>query len=197
VNCVLILIAPHKPKLHTPSFIWLIIKRLILILAIYTLLNLTTIRFFIDGPSMQPTLNSGEVLMVNRLAYTFSLPERGHIVVFHSPLDPSFDYIKRVIGIPGDTIEIREQTIYVNGTRLREPYLLDKCSVTACFDGFWQLDMDEYFLMGDNRNLSYDSRAFGAVQFNQILGQAVLRYAPFDRLHWFSNGSIESHTPLN
>jgi signal peptidase I len=149
-----------------------------LIAVLYALVNLTTARFIVDGPSMEPTFRTGQYLIVSRVNYLFGSPERGDIIVFHYPNDPDEDYIKRVIGLPGDLVEIRDRQVYINGERLDEPYINEPCDAGRCRDSRWQLDDDEYFVMGDNRNHSSDSRAFGPVNIRFIVGEALIRYFP-------------------
>lgn len=154
------------------------------IIALYTVVNLATVRFVVDGNSMAPTVAHGDYLVISRVHYLLGQPQRGDVAVFHYPKNPQRDYIKRVIGLPGETVELRDQMIYINGERLLEPYLPEPCSQTRCGAGVWQLSKDEYFLMGDNRNLSSDSRAFGPVQQQYLIGAAVLRYYPLSDIAW-------------
>jgi signal peptidase I len=127
---------------------------------------------------MQPNFHTGQFLIVSRVNYLLGEPQRGDIVVFQYPLNPQEDYIKRVIGLPGETVEIRETLVYVNGALLDEPYINEPCTPTHCADRVWELTTDEYFVMGDNRNHSSDSRAFGAVPQRLIIGEALIRYWP-------------------
>jgi signal peptidase I len=169
-----------RPTLHRPGFLREIIDTLVLIGAIYALVNLATVRFFIDGPSMQPNFHAGEFLVVSRLSYLMGEPEKGDVVVFNAPGarpdDPPL--IKRLIGMPGDTVEIRDTQVYVNGALLDEPYINEPCSQSMCRDAAWELGSNEYFFMGDNRNNSRDSRRFGPVVREQVVGEALVRYWP-------------------
>lgn len=151
-----------------------------LIGAIYALVNLATVRFIVEGPSMQPTFFTGQVLMISRLNYMITAPQRGEIVVFNPPNARPDDspYIKRLIGMPGDTVEIRDTQVYVNGQALNETYINEPCQPNKCPDRSWTLGPNEYFLMGDNRNRSEDSRAFGAVTRDRLIGEALIRYWP-------------------
>ena len=169
-----------RPSLHRPGFARELVETLVLIVAIYALVNLATVRFFIDGPSMQPNFFAGQFLLVSRLAYLFGQPVRGDIVVFNAPGSAPNDppLIKRAIGLPGDTITIKDDQVYVNGQALDEVYTKEACLPSRCPDHEWTLGANEYFFMGDNRNNSRDSRAFGPVSGNQIVGEAVLRYWP-------------------
>ena len=135
--------------------------------------------YLVDGPSMRPTLQSAERLVVNKFIYRFRAPERGEILVFRYPKDPSRDFIKRVIAVPGDTIEIKDGRVFVNQQLMNEPYILSKTRgdypLTTIPEG-------HIFVMGDNRNNSEDSRFadVGFVPYNLIKGKAVLVFWPWD-----------------
>ncbi len=173
-----------RPRLHRNGFLRELVETVLLIAAIYALVNLATARFIVDGPSMQPSFETGQFLIVSRLNYLFGEPEYGDIVVFHYPNNPSDDYIKRVIGLPGDTVEIIGTQVYVNGDALTEDYINEPCRESRCRDASWALEGDEYFVMGDNRNHSSDSRAFGPVKREFIVGEALVRYWPPTEWAW-------------
>jgi signal peptidase I len=169
-----------RPQLHLHGIGREILETIILIGAIYALVNLATVRFIVDGPSMQPNFHTGQVLVVSRVNYLLANPQRGDIIVFNPPDVPPDEppYIKRVIGVPGDTVEIRDTQVYVNGELLYEPYINEPCTAGSCPNKSWTLGPDEYFMMGDNRNHSRDSRAFGVVKRERIIGEALIRYWP-------------------
>lgn len=169
-----------RPRLAQSGFGREIWETVILIVAIYALVNLASVRFIVEGPSMQPNFHTGQVLVISRIHYLLANPQRGDIAVFNAPdVQPDEPpYIKRVIGIPGDTIEIRDTKVFVNGQELNESYINEPCKPNMCADRTWLLGTDEYFLMGDNRNHSRDSRAFGAVRRERIIGEALIRYWP-------------------
>jgi signal peptidase I len=172
-----------RPRLHQRSA-WIdLIETALLIIVVYTLVNLATIRFFIDGPSMQPSFEPGQFVLVSRVHYLFGEPQRGEVVVFNAPGSRPGDppLIKRLVGLPGETLELRDGQVYINGVLLDEPYLREACTQARCPDRLIELGEDEYFLMGDNRNNSRDSRAFGAVPRRQIVGEAILRYLPLNQ----------------
>lgn len=169
-----------RPSLRAPAFLREVLDRVILILAIYALINMASVRYVVDGISMEPNFHDSEFLIVSRVNYLLGKPDHGDIVVFHFPDNPREDYIKRVIGVPGDTVEIRDTQVYVNGNLLDEPYINEPCNDLSCDDGIWQLAPDEYFMMGDNRNRSSDSRIFGPVQREYIIGEVVFRYWPLE-----------------
>jgi signal peptidase I len=137
--------------------------------------------YLVDGPSMQPTLLNHERLVVNKFIYRFRVPQRGEVLIFKYPQDQSRDFIKRVIAIPGDTIEIKDGRVFVNQQLMNEPYILSKTRgdypLTTIPEG-------TIFVMGDNRNNSEDSRFadVGFVPYNLIKGKAVMIFWPFDQL---------------
>jgi len=132
----------------------------------------------VRGPSMQPTYHTGQRLFVTR--YFFSDPGRGDVVVFHPPTASSDDYIKRVIGGPGDRVVVRDGLVTVNGQVLEESYLGDGIQ-TLCSGRFCDVTLgpDQYYVMGDNRPNSSDSRAWGPIDGDTIVGKAWLLYYPF------------------
>lgn len=137
--------------------------------------NAVTARVRVESISMQPTLHDGQFVVVNKLAYRWSEPDRGEIIVFHFPLNPEKRYIKRVIGLPGDRIEVRQdQVVYVNGIALDEPYL----AAAPRYQGSWVVGLDQVFVLGDNRNNSNDSHSWGMLDQDAIVGKAVLIYWP-------------------
>lgn len=135
--------------------------------------------FYIPSGSMEPTLQIGDRIIVNKITYRFSEPKRGDVMVFKYPLEPSRDYIKRVIGLPGETLEIKDSALYINGQVVEEQYLdpnlrfMDYGPVTV--------PANAYFMMGDNRNNSQDSRFWGTLQRNYVVGKAVWIFWPLDR----------------
>ena len=137
--------------------------------------------YLVDGPSMRPTLLNQERLVVNKFIYRFRAPERGEVLVFRYPQDQSRDFIKRVIAVPGDTIEIKAGRVFVNQQLMNEPYIL---SQTRGDYPLSTVPEGHIFVMGDNRNNSEDSRFadVGFVPFNLIKGKAILVFWPFDHL---------------
>jgi signal peptidase I len=123
---------------------------------------------------MNPTLISGEYVIVNRVSYRLGSPQRGDIIVFHFPRDPREEYIKRVIGLPGDQVEINQGQVYVNGQPLEESYL----KVKTNYSGTWQVPEGQLFVLGDNRNNSSDSHDWGTVPMDYVVGKAILVYWP-------------------
>ena len=134
----------------------------------------------IEGDSMAPLLSDHELVFINRLVYHFEPVQRGDVIVFSYPLDRTKSYIKRIVALPGETVEIRQGMVYVNGNPLPEPYVLSQYEDLSDF-GPEQVTGESYFVMGDHRNWSHDSRVFGPVASRFISGRAVFAYWPADR----------------
>ena len=145
----------------------------------------------LDGPSMQPGLHSDERVLVNSLAYVFRDPQRGDVIVFHPPDALTQRYIKRVIGVPGDTIQLTVNDVFVNNVRLSEPYiaLTPKGYTNNPEPEVIHLGADQYFVMGDNRTNSQDSRFFGPITKREIIGKADFVVWPFSDAHDIDNFS--------
>lgn len=124
---------------------------------------------------MQTTLTSDNFVIVNKVSYLFHAPQRGDVIVFHYPLDTTRDFIKRVIGLPGDTVMVDSTTVTVNGVTLKEPYVGTPFNPIA---NKWVIPANQYFVMGDNRQVSDDSRDWGCVPKDFIVGKAVAVYWP-------------------
>lgn len=139
----------------------------------------------LDGPSMQPGLHTNERVLVNSLAYLFRQPQRGDVIVFHPPNALTERYIKRVIGLPGDTVRLTLTSVYINNVELDEPY------IAQAPYGYpenpepetIQLGPDQYFVMGDNRTNSQDSRYFGPITQREIIGKAEFVVWPLSDVH--------------
>ena len=173
---------------------------LVVALAVAFLLQAFVVKpYKIPSPSMVPTLDPGDRVLVARFLYHFTSPARGDIVVFKYPLDTHVVFIKRLIGLPGDTISLRDGSVYVDGVRLNEPYLpkLDGRPVPtepapplpgSTMTEPWSLNRPytvpagHYFMMGDNRTDSDDSRVWGPVPASDLIGRAFFIYWPVTRL---------------
>jgi signal peptidase I len=151
-----------------------IVETALLTLIVFLVLNTLTGRFQVRGSSMQRTLDDGQYLVVSKLAYWLRPPKRGDIIVFHPPNGLSDDYIKRIVGLPGEQIRVRRGEVVVDGVALREPYVVNP----GAYSGSWKLGSDEYFVLGDNRGNSSDSHTWGTLPRENIIGKAWLSYWP-------------------
>ncbi|MDP3985164.1 MAG: signal peptidase I [bacterium] len=142
--------------------------------------------FSVKGASMEPNFLDHEYLIIDEISYRLRPPERGEIVVFRYPRNPQEFFIKRIIGLPGEALEIRDGSVFVNDVRLKEPYL-EGPSAPIHQNQRVVLGAEEYFLMGDNRPASLDSRVFGPVHLEYLVGRAWIRGWPLDRV-----GVVES-----
>lgn len=131
--------------------------------------------FIVDGASMDPTFSNGEYLIVDEFTYHFKSPERGSVLIFKFPKDTSKYFIKRVIGLPGETVTIKEGRLFIDGKEFEEPYV----KFTKNDNLSYTLGQGEYFVMGDNRTASADSRLWGPVPEADIIGRPIIRLWPF------------------
>lgn len=137
---------------------------------------------YVLGYSMYPTLHERDRLFTNKIVYKIGQPKRGDIVVLKAPDDPSKDYIKRVIGLAGDIVEIIDGIVYVNGEPYKEEYILEDSYTYSYENSSWKVEEGYLFVLGDNRNkgASKDSRYLGLIPINTVKGKAIYRYFPFD-----------------
>ena len=134
----------------------------------------------VEGTSMVPLLSDQERIFVNKFVYRFEPIQRGDVVVFWYPLDRSKSFIKRVVALPGEMVEMRDGNLWVNGKLLPEQFVPKEYMDSSSF-GPYTIPEEEYFVMGDHRSSSNDSRVFGPVPREEIYGKAVFAYWPFDR----------------
>jgi signal peptidase I len=175
-------------------FVLDILETLVLAVVLYFGINAVSARVRVDGFSMRPTLQDGEYILVNKLAYQFSEPVRGDIVVFVFPINPEEDLIKRIIGIPGDSSTIQDGVLTVNGVVVQEPYI----NAPPAYNGTWQVPEGELFVLGDNRNDSRDSHQWGLLPIGNVIGRAVLIYWPpedWQVINHLDQAGIPSGTP--
>ena len=151
-----------------------IVETLILSVILFAEINAVSARIRVDGASMEPTLQSGEFVIVNKLAYVIGQPKTGDVIVFHFPRDPEQEYIKRVIGLSGDQVVVKEGRVTVNGQLLEEEYI----AASPVYEATWDVPSDSLFVLGDNRNNSSDSHSWGPVPVEYVVGKAVLIYWP-------------------
>jgi|SRR3989344_860225 len=194
----------HEPELELSFgkqvllFAWEVFKVVVISVAIIVPIRYFLIKpFYVKGASMEPNFYDKEYLIIDEISYRFQQPERGDIVVFRYPGDPGQFFIKRVIGLPGESIRIRNNTITIyndanpQGVALSEPYLAADAQTQG--NGLViELADDAYYLLGDNRSSSLDSRAFGAVERPAIVGKVLLRGWPLQRIQLFTD-SINYH----
>ncbi len=135
--------------------------------------------FYVPSKSMVPTLRPGDRFIVSKFNYWFAQPQRGDVIVFKYPVNPDKDFVKRVIGLSGETLSIRNNHVYINGKKLDEPYLRKN----LVMEDFGPVPVPEgtLFMMGDNRNDSRDSRFWGPLDKDLIIGKAIVRFWPLNR----------------
>ena len=180
----------QEPRQQSPS-----LRQQALLREVTTTLLITIVLFLglrysaqavpLDGPSMQPGLHADERVLVNSLAYLFRQPQRGDVIVFHPPDALTQRFIKRVIGLPGDTIQLTLNDVYVNNVRLVEPYLAPTPQgyTSNPEPETIHLGPDQFFVMGDNRTNSQDSRFFGPISQREIVGKAEFVVWPLSNIH--------------
>lgn len=152
-----------------------LLETLALALILYFAVDSVMARVIVEKISMEPTLQPGNFVLVNKLAYRLGgKPRTGEIIIFHNPMNLSEDYVKRVIGVPGDDVLIDNGQVYVNGIPLNEPYI----SAPPIYSGEWTVPPDSLFVLGDNRNESYDSHDWGFVPMEYVVGKALVVYWP-------------------
>lgn len=169
-----------------------VIETIVLALVLFVAINFLTARIRVDGSSMEPNFHDGDYVIVNRLAYQLGDIQRGDVIVFPYPLDPEDDYIKRVIGLPGDHVAIYGSVVYVNGQPLTEPYIADQARSDLA-----ELIVPEgyVYVMGDNRNQSSDSRSWGPLNIEDIIGKAVFRYWPITTIGLVEHPDLVQASP--
>lgn len=168
---------PQSGRQKAFSFLRELIETVLIAVVLFLLLQIVVKNFRVTGDSMQPSFVDGQFVLVDKLSYRFADPKRGDVIVFRYPRDPSEDFIKRIIGLPGETVQIADGNVYIDGHPLSEPYLHSQPTVT-----YHPLEItlgeDEFFVLGDNRRYSSDSRTWGAVTRRDIIGRAWLSYWP-------------------
>ena len=175
----------NKPQIsgikYWLNFTWEILKIVIISLAIIIPIRYFLIQpFFVNGASMEPNFLNGDYLIIDEISYRFEAPQRGDVIIFRYPLDPSQFFIKRVIGLPGEKVKVINDSVFINGKPLDESKYLQGVDTAGNVEV--TLEGDEYFVLGDNRQASSDSRRWGEVNEKFIIGRAWLRAWPFNRL---------------
>ena len=158
-----------KSQLHQ------VLAVVLIAIGVFLLSRATVQSFVVVGSSMDPSLEDGQRLLVNKVIYRLREPQMGEVIVFHPPTGKSVDFIKRIIALPGDTVEIKEGAVYINELAIDEPYIKSTPSYTMAEK---EIPEGEYFVLGDNRNNSNDSHSWGTVPQQNIIGKAWLSIWP-------------------
>lgn len=169
------------------NFILDFLETIVVALSIFVVIYLFLMQpHEIKGGSMEPNFYDNQYILTDKISYRLHEPTRGDVVIFKAPINPDVDYIKRVIGLPADKVKVQNGAVYVNGEKLKEDYLRDP---TYLFPGSFMAEgveivvpVGKLFVMGDNRPHSSDSRQFGPVAMDSIIGRAFLRYWPVTAL---------------
>ena len=180
-----------------------LIETVVLALLIFLVMQFAVQNFKVEGSSMHPTVEAGEYVLVNKFVYfnitpkdsevfsflempelsetifPVSSPKRGDVIIFRYPRDKSRDFVKRVIGLPGENVEIVEGKVFINGLLLKEPYVVQEDDSSMPLRN---IGKDKFFVLGDNRRASNDSRDWGDVSTDDVIGKGWLRYWPIDRM---------------
>lgn len=206
-----------SPEKRWPVALRELLETLLLALLIFLAARSAMQNFRVEGFSMDPSLKDGEYILVNKLAYAhfdvgifdflpfvdagensekylFGGPGRGDVVVFEAPIAPSTDFIKRIIGKPGDTVEVKDGIVYLNDRPLEEDYARGPTNCVGRWCGPITLGEGEYYVLGDNRGGSSDSRLWGTVPGDDIIGKAWFAYWPFSEVGLAPNHSVSYAT---
>ncbi len=174
------------------TFVFEVVKVVVISLAIIIPVRYFLIQpFYVKGASMEPSFYDHEYLIIDEISYRFREPNRGEIIVFKYPRDPSQYFIKRIVALPGEKIEIKDGEVFVytkeNNRRIQldEEYLSDGVDTYSSKETVIELGEEEYYVLGDNRNHSKDSRSFGTVKESFVVGKVLFRGWPFDRIGTF------------
>ena len=197
----------HHPRRESKRGIWIeglrLFRDIFLIVVVFILIGVFAVQpVVVEGTSMVPQLQDGERLLVNKLVYyqiqsvSWGHIERGDIVVFWYPNDPEKSYVKRVIGLPGEMVEVRSGKVLINGTELRETYLDEDHNRSLPSYPVRKVDEHHYFVMGDNRDNSSDSRYWGLVPEKYIYGKAFFRYWKPKDMGFLEHGEYDAGVPI-
>ena len=150
-------------------------ETIVLTLVIFFLIRTVVQNFRVEGMSMEPSFHDGQFLLINKLSYRLGEAERGDVIVFRYPRDPSRDFIKRIVGLPGETIEIRDGQVYINGQLIPTMATINEANYNS---GPTTIGPDELYVLGDNRPNSSDSHAWGTLPLDLVIGKVILSYWP-------------------
>jgi len=173
-------ITPLEPIQNSPEkhgvlgFLVDILETLVLAVILFFVINAVSARIKVDGSSMEPTLHNGEFILVSKVNYMLGEPQRGDVVVFDFPRNITQEYIKRVIGLPGEHVRVEGGKVYVDDKPLTEPYI----KAAPNYHGSWEVPENTLFVLGDNRNNSSDSHNWGMVPVENVVGEAFFIYWP-------------------
>jgi len=177
-------------------FIWEIVKVVVISLAIILPVRYFLIQpFYVQGASMEPNFHNSQYLIIDEISYRFDAPTRGQVVVFRYPRDPQEYFIKRIIGLPGEEVQIKDGAVIIyntshpNGLTLDEPYLATGTKTYSDSEAKVSVGQNEYFVLGDNRGASKDSRYFGPVNKTFVTGKVLFRGWPLNQIKLFSAGA--------
>src|SRR5579872_5481878 len=172
-----------------------VIETIILTVLMFLVIRFAVQNFNVEGTSMEPRLHNGELILVDKWTYLFHPPERGDVIVFVAPPDPAQDYVKRIIGIPGDRITINNTTVIIDGVTLNETYVaaINQGNRSGSTIQNMLVPPNMYFVMGDNRVDSFDSRYWGFVPRKNVIGRAALVYWP---LKQDNNGFLPNYSSV-
>lgn len=186
-------IKTEKPKRHPAVAILLgifdFIKTVAMIVVVAFAIRIFALQpYIVEGQSMEPTFQNKDYIITEKVSYRFREPARGDIVIFHPPDNPSVNYIKRIIGLPGDKIEVKGETVYVNGIKLNETYLFvtPQEANLKTPNTVVTVSPDEYYVLGDNREHSRDSREIGPVPKQNVASHIWFRLLPLDSIKAFA-----------
>jgi signal peptidase I len=177
---------PETPQKKENFFVEVVKFTLIALIIVVPIRTYIAQPFIVSGASMDPTFNSGQYLIVDQVTYRLENPQRDDVVIFKYPLDPDTYFIKRIIGLPGETIYIKDGIVTIinnknpDGIKLQEPYVTEEHRTSEAL--IITLSSTEYFVMGDNRGQSSDSRSWGPLDSKLIVGRPILRLFPFSKI---------------
>ncbi len=179
--------AEQKTVSHTTFFSEVIRFVLIAVFVVLPIRLYVAQPFIVSGASMDPTFANGEYLVVDEVSYRFEDPKRGDVIIFRFPQDPSKFFIKRIIGLPGETVDMKDSEIRIINDAYPEGFLLDETYLNLENKNTLRMKLaeDEYFVMGDNRAASSDSRIWGPLKNDFIIGRALIRLLPVNRFDLF------------
>lgn len=198
VDHVIPTVAVATPRQAAPSLVRKMLRDIletaVLTIAVFLLVRSAMQTYRISGTSMVPNFLDQQFVLVNKLVYLFGEPQRGDVIVFNNPDGSRSDLIKRVIGVPGDTVEVRAGQVYINGLVTQEPYTLIPFNYDA---GPVLIGTDKLFVLGDNRPASADSHTWGVLSQSELVGKVWLSLWPIDTLGLVAHDPITIQLPVS